>query len=80
MPHDSAPSTLGYLLPEEDFYRLQLARDHLLLLSRLAEPRSLDEIADHIPLGLWATCLGQLTELMSQSLDDARSYRGTSVG
>jgi len=50
------------------------------LLSRLAEPRSLDEIADHIPLGLWAACLGQLTELMNQSLDDARSYRGTPVG
>lgn len=72
-------SSLGYLLPEEGYQRLQLARDYLLLLSRLAEPRTIHEVADDavpIPLGVWSVCLGQLTELITQSLDDAHWCRG----
>ena len=68
-------SPVGYLLPEEGYQRLQLARDHLLLLSRLAEPRTLQEQASDaapIPLGVWSACLGQVTELITESLGDAR--------
>jgi hypothetical protein len=80
MPDDANhASFLGYLLPEEGYQRLQLARDYLLLLSRLAEPRTIHEVADDgvpIPLGVWSVCLGQLTELITQSLDDAHWCRG----
>jgi hypothetical protein len=80
MPDDANDSSsLGYLLPEEGYQRLQLARDYLLLLSRLAEPRSFHEVAADatpIPLGVWSVCLGQLTELITQSLDDAHWCRG----
>lgn len=83
MPNANAPSTLGYLLPEENYQRLQLARDHLLLLSRLAEPRTLQEQTEDaapIPLGVWAGCLGQLTEQITHSLDDAHWCRGIPLG
>jgi hypothetical protein len=65
----------GYLLSEEAHRRLQLARNHLDLLSRLAEPRTLREEAGDappIPLGVWSTCLAQLTELINETLEDAR--------
>jgi hypothetical protein len=75
MTQAQSPSPSGYLLPEEAHRRLQLARNHLELLSRLAEPRTLKEEAGGappIPLGVWSTCLAQLAELITQSLDDAR--------
>jgi hypothetical protein len=74
VPDADRLSSLGYLLPEEAYQRLQLARDHLLLLSRLAEPRTLQEQAGDaapIPLAVWSVCLGQVTELITESLEDA---------
>lgn len=75
MIQTQSPLPPGYLLSEEAHRRLLLARNHLDLLSRLAEPRSLREEADDgppIPLGVWSTCLAQLTELINETLEDAR--------
>jgi hypothetical protein len=65
-------------LPEEAHRRLQLARNHLELLSRLAEPRTRkEETGDTppIPLGVWSTCLAQLAELITKIQGSEHLFR-----
>ena len=63
----------GYLLPEDSHFRLKKLRDYTAFLSRLARPRSSDEVAEGAPevrMDELAICLELLSEQMALLLEE----------
>src|SRR5688500_8618450 len=63
----------GYLLPEDSQFRLKKLRDYTAFLSRLARPRSSDEVAEGAPevrMDELAICLELLSEQVTMVLDE----------
>lgn len=63
----------GYFLPEDSQLRLAKLGDHIRFLSRLAQPRTLDEEQDWLPevrMGELAICLGLLAEQIGFVLEE----------
>jgi hypothetical protein len=63
----------GYFLPEDSQSRLKKLRDHMALLSRLAQPRTWEEQQESTPevrMGELANCLELLAEQVALVLDE----------
>lgn len=63
----------GYFLPEDSQLRLAKLGDHIRFLSRLAQPRTLDEEQESLPevrMGELAICLGLLAEQIEFVLEE----------
>lgn len=64
----------GYFLPEDSQFRLKKLRNHVVFLSRLAQPRTWDEeqeAAPEVSMGEVAVCLELLAEQVGQVLEAA---------
>ncbi|NZA25495.1 hypothetical protein H0E84_03790 [Luteimonas sp. SJ-92] len=65
--------TAGYFLPEDGQFRLKKLREHMMFLSRLAQPRTHDEepgLGPDIGTGELAVCLELLAEQAGLVLDE----------